>query len=218
MRLLLLDVDGTLVDSNYHHVISWQRALHECGATISAATVHRYVGMGSERFVRDALGNAFADEHGERARVLHRQYFHDFDEMRRGLPGAQEIITHAKEYGITVVLASSSERGEINANLGRVGISQDDVRGIVCGDDVVSSKPSPDVFIAGMELAGYSPGTDSVVVVGDSVWDAQAARACDVRFIGVETGGTEAATLSGAGAVAVYATLTELVPSLDQLL
>lgn len=216
MKALLLDVDGTLVDSNYHHVISWHRAISELGVMIPASTVHRFVGMGSDRFVADAVSAEFERKHGDAARELHRRYFHELSDQRTALPGARELLVAARNASLRVVLASSSERGEIEQNIAIAGISLDDVDGVVCGDDVRRSKPDPDVYIGALNVAGCN--AEEAFAIGDTVWDAKATAVINVPFVGVTTGGTADAVLVSAGAVAVFDDVGEVAAKFMELL
>lgn len=193
----LLDIDGTLLDTNWLHTVAWWRAFRTCGLTIPMARIHRLVGMGGDRLVPTAAGrevdgaeDAYADEfEGLRDQVV-------------ALPGAQELIAALDRAGLRVVLASSARQSDLDHF--RAVIDMDDVlAGATSSGDVDESKPSQKIFDVALDRFGLD--RSSTLVVGDTGWDGEAAERAGLRFVGVETGGWTAADLRHAGAVAVYA-------------
>jgi HAD superfamily hydrolase (TIGR01509 family) len=211
---LVLDVDGTLVDSNYLHVVAWSRAFADQGRTVPMADIHRQIGKGAELVVRTLLPDvgddevdAVVDGHGARFAALH-------DELR-ALPGADDLLRAAADRGVRVVLASSAKGDDHEANLDALAAS-DTVHGETSSDDVDEAKPDPDLFEQALEVAGV-PSTRAVAV-GDTVWDVEAAGRAGYPCVGVTSGGIAAAELEAAGAVLVVDGPAELVERLDEVL
>lgn len=149
-RAVLLDVDGTLVDTNYLHVVAWQRAFHGVGLEIAGWRLHRAVGKGGDRFVAAVAGDAVERAHGDAVRDLHSDHFGELIDEAQALPGARELLVALRERGIATVLASSGEADEIDHYLDLL-----DARRLLDGwtssADVSSSKPAPDLVEAALE-------------------------------------------------------------------
>lgn len=193
---VLFDVDGTLVDTNYLHTVAWARALQRCGEPADMWRIHRLVGMGSDRLLDDLLGHDV--EGAADARLEEFARFHD---EIRAFPGAAELVREVRGRGLTVVLASSADADDLDAC--RRALDVDDAVDVVTGaDDADASKPSPDIFAIACERAGLDPAR--AAVIGDTVWDVEAAAKIGLRCIGVLTGGIPEADLRDAGAVEVH--------------
>lgn len=195
---VILDVDGTLVDSVYAHVAAWAEAFTGVGVTVPHWTLHRHVGMGSDRYIGAVAGPEAERAHGDRLRELHAEAFTRALDLITPLPGASDAVRRMARAGIAVTLASSAPREELGRHLEALSIS-DCIVGAVCADDVDASKPAPDLFRAAHEMAGGVPA----LVAGDATWDVRAARAAGLPAAGVLTGGFGAAELTAAGAVRV---------------
>jgi HAD superfamily hydrolase (TIGR01509 family) len=207
MPAALLDVDGTLVDSNYVHTLAWFRSLRAAGHVVPMARMHRLVGMGADQFLEELLGrHDQAIEDGWQEEFAHMR-----DEIP-ALPGAADLARALHERGVTVVLATSGKPDDVEALRKTLGADQW-VDGAVSSSEVESSKPAPDIFTRALEVAGVEAG--DAVVVGDTVWDVQAASACDLPCVAVTCGGISRAELVEAGAVAVYRDPGELVAQLE---
>lgn len=193
---VLVDVDGTLVDSNYHHAIAWSRALRDHGRDARLAAIHRLVGMGGSTFLETLIGED--DEAIEDAWDAH---FRELLPEVRAFDGAAELLRAMRDQGLTVVLATSSPKDLLEVLMAKVG-ADDAVDVAVTADDVGQAKPAPDVFQVALEKAGLT--VDTALVLGDSVWDVESARRAALRCIGLETGGFSRAELEHAGALAVY--------------
>jgi HAD superfamily hydrolase (TIGR01509 family) len=203
---VLLDVDGTLVDTVWLHVVAWSRALRGLGVDVPMARLHPLVGMGADRFVTELLGHE-VDGAGQ----AHHDEFVRLRPEVRPLPGGRDLVRTLHERGLTVVLASSSEKDELD--FFRELLEVDDwIDGATSSADADESKPSPDIFAAALKQAG-SPA-DRTVVVGDTVWDVQAAQALGIAPIGLLTGGARADELEAEGAAATYADPAALVDDL----
>ena len=206
----LLDVDGTLVDSNYHHALAWWRAFRRHGITLPVWRIHRHIGMGGDQLVPallpdidDALHDAIEKSRGE-------EYAKLIGEVQ-ALGGAHELIAALKERNHAVVLASSSPLDELDHYLDLLD-ARELADSWTTKDDVEATKPDPDLVQAARERAG---GGDAVMV-GDTPWDIEAARKAGVPTICVITGGFSRQELEDAGAVAVFESVDELRESLDE--
>ena len=206
----LLDVDGTLVDSNYHHALAWWRAFRRHGITLPVWRIHRHIGMGGDQLVPallpdidDAVHDAIEKSRGE-------EYAKLIGEVQV-LGGAHELIAALKERNHAVVLASSSPLDELDHYLDLLD-ARELADSWTTKDDVDATKPDPDLVQAAREKAG---GGDAVMV-GDTPWDIEAARRAGVPTICVITGGFSRQELEDAGAVAVFESVDELRESLDE--
>jgi len=208
MPAVLLDLDGTLVDSNYFHTVAWFRALAGAGHVVPMAQIHRLVGMGADQLLEELVG-----AHDQ---ALEDGWQREFAELRgevRPLPGAADLARALRERGATVVLATSGKPDDVE-ELRRTLDADEWIDAAVNSGEVESSKPAPDIFARALEVAGAAPG--DAVVVGDTVWDAEAAAACGVPCVAVTCGGVSEAELREAGAVAVYRDPADLVAHLDE--
>ena len=183
--IAILDVDGTLVDTNYHHAVAWFRALRQYGQVVGLTEIHRCIGMGGDQVVIELAGQDFEDEHGDDVRAAEKALYMQMISEVEPLASAREFVQTLKDRGHVVVLASSA--------------------------DVEETKPAPDLVQAAIKKAG---GGDAVMV-GDSIWDCKAAANADVPTIGLLTGGFSEAELTEAGAANVFRTLPELLEHLD---
>lgn len=199
---VLFDVDGTLVDTNYLHTLAWSRALRDVGAWAPMNAIHRLVGMGGDQLVPRLLGHDAAGASGARA----RRYNELLDEVR-AFPGAADLLRTIHDAGVAVVLATSSPPDELEKAVQLLDV-KDAVDAVTTKDDVNKSKPAPDLLIAAMRAGMIDPAR--ALVVGDSVWDLQAARSAGLGCVGVETGGFSQHELSEAGALHVYQDVQEI--------
>jgi len=200
---VLFDVDGTLVDTNYLHTLAWSRALTDAGEWAPMNAIHRLIGMGGEQLVPRLLGHA-----NEAVIAARPRRYRELMPEARLFPGARELLTALADRGALVVLATSSPKDELDAMLQLLDVGAA-VRHVTTGDDVERTKPHADVFERALEQAGVGP--HDAVVVGDSVWDVEAARRAGIRVVTVETGGFGAAELREAGADDIYHDVAELL-------
>ena len=202
----ILDIDGTLVDSNYQHTLAWYGALREHGHTVAMFRVHRLIGMGGDQLVRALLGDEVEEREGDAIRETEgERYLERYLDTVQPLEGARELIVRLKDAGRRVVLASSAKPDEVEHYLDLL-----DARRLAdawtTSGDVEQTKPEPDLIRAALEkLDG-----DLAVMVGDSTWDCKAARNAGVETLAVLTGGFSAQELFDAGALSVFGSLTEL--------
>ena len=198
---VILDIDGTLVDTNYHHAIAWYRAFRQHGFTLPLWRIHRHIGMGGDQLVGALAGDGFEREQGDAVRTAETVLYQELIGEVQPLEGARAVIEDLKSSGHTVVLASSAKPDELEHYLTLL-----DARTLVDAwtdsGDVEQTKPKPDLVLAALKKAGGK--AKEAVMIGDSVWDCRAAKRAGVRSIGVRTGGFSEAELLDAGASKVF--------------
>jgi HAD superfamily hydrolase (TIGR01549 family) len=202
----ILDVDGTLVDTNYHHALAWHRALHAHGHAVQMWKVHRHIGMGGDQILDALIGERAAAEQGEEIRAAEAEAYGELIGEVEPMEGARELIERLGGEGATVILASSAKQEEVDHYLDLLD-ARELVDGWTTAADVENTKPEPDLVNAALEKAG---GEDPSVMVGDSVWDVKAAKAAGLPTLAVLTGGFSEAELREAGAVQVVETIEML--------
>jgi HAD superfamily hydrolase (TIGR01509 family) len=216
MRVLIFDLDGTLVDTVYAHVFAWQRAFAEVGLPIDGWRIHRRIGMSGGLHIRAAareVGRPIADEEAGAIQLRHGELYRELLPERRPLPEAAELLAELRSNGIVHGIATSGRRPEIDASLEALGVPADTV--VVARGDVSRAKPEPDLFLTCAERLGADPG--ECYVVGDAVWDLLGARRAGMLSVGLLSGGYGEDELTRAGAFRVYRDAAELRISLDEL-
>ncbi|ONI90895.1 HAD family hydrolase [Saccharothrix sp. ALI-22-I] len=208
---LVLDVDGTLVDTNYHHAVAWFRAFRRFDITVPTWRLHRAIGMGGDKLVTAVAGEHVEREHGDDLRTAWEAAFEPMLAEIRPLEGAHRLVAAALEHQFTVVLASSGKRHHVDHYLKLI-----DASGVpsTSADDVEESKPAPDLIEVALRRVN---ATGRAVVIGDSVWDCDAARRTGLPVVCLRTGGFGEAELREHGASAVYEELDELRADLTDL-
>ena len=201
----ILDIDGTLVDTNYQHALAWFRAFRQHGEPLPLWRIHRHIGMGGDHLVEALCGEEVEEEKGEDIRAAEKALYMALIDEVEPFRGARELIVELKERGHAVVLASSAKPDEVDHYLDLL-----DAREIVDdwtdSGDVDATKPEPDLVKAAMAKAG---GGDAVMV-GDSTWDCVAAGRAGIETVAVLTGGFSEAELREAGAAVVFESIDEL--------
>ncbi len=208
----LLDVDGTLLDSNYQHAIAWFRTFKERGRIYSMVELHRQVGKGGDQLVADVAGKEFDEEHGDECRNAEPLRYSEIAGDVELLDGAQDLIAELEGRDCDVILASSGSPGATQRALEL--LERTDLKH-TSAEDVEETKPEPDIVKAAMELID---GEKPVVLVGDSIWDFEAAAGAGIHSVGVLTGGFSEEELREAGAERVYRNLRQLLDDLDDLI
>jgi HAD superfamily hydrolase (TIGR01509 family) len=201
----ILDIDGTLVDSNYQHALAWYRALRLHGYVLPIWRIHRHIGMGGDQLVASLCGQEVEDREGESIRQAEKPLYMEMIHEVQPLEGARELIADLKRLDRAVVLASSAKPDEVDHYLDLLG-ARDLADAWTTSGDVERTKPEPDLVHAALEHAG----TDSAVMVGDSTWDCEAANRAGVPTVAVLTGGFSEQELLEAGAVAVFHSIEDL--------
>jgi HAD superfamily hydrolase (TIGR01549 family) len=206
----ILDVDGTLVDTNYHHALCWYRAFREHGTVLPVWRLHRHVGMGGDQFVEAVAGKRAEEELGDELRDRWERLFDKVIDEVEPLDGAHELIADLNGRGMRVVLASSAVEKHVEHFLDLLDARElaDDW---TTKDDVEKSKPEPDLVRAALAKAG----TDDALMIGDTPWDIEAAGKLGIETICLMTGGFSEQELREAGAADVFSSVRELRDALD---
>ena len=201
----ILDVDGTLVDTNYQHAIAWYRAFRQHGVVLPIWRIHRQIGMGGVQLVTALISEEFDAEQGDDVRAAEKALYLSLIVEVEPLEGARELITDLRQSGHAVVLASSAKPQEVDHYLDLLDV-REVIDGWTTSGDVEKTKPEPDLVAAAVEKAG---GGDAVMV-GDSTWDCESAKRAGLETIGVLMGGFSERELLDAGASCVYDSLVAL--------
>ena len=207
----ILDIDGTLVDTNYHHAIAWHRALRGHGHPIALWRIHRHIGMGGDQIVGALAGEEVEESDGDSIRAAEGEAYAELIGEVEPMAGARGLIEDLREEGHSVVLASSAKADEVDHYLNLLD-ARELVDAWTTSADVERTKPEPDLIRAALEKAG---GRGPAVMIGDSVWDVKAATAAGIPTLAVLTGGFSEEELKEAGAVDVFESLVELRERLD---
>jgi HAD superfamily hydrolase (TIGR01509 family) len=212
----LFDLDGTLVDSVYQHVLAWQDALDRMGIELAVWRIHRKIGMSGGLFANALLretGRAVTAEEADRLRVLHGEAYSSRVERVRPLPGARELLEHLTRVGVPWAIATSGYIESARPTLEGLGVPE--TTPVVTRDQVAHAKPDPDLFLAAAERLGVDIAR--AVVVGDSVWDLLASRRAGALGVGLLSGGYGQEELERAGAYRVYEEPADLLRHLDEV-
>jgi HAD superfamily hydrolase (TIGR01509 family) len=207
----ILDIDGTLVDTNYQHAIAWYRAFRRHDIVLPVWRIHRHIGMGGDQLVEALTDEHTENEKGDSIRDAEKDLYMELIEEVEPFEGARDLIEDLKSGDRAVVLASSAKEEEVEHYLDLLDARElaDDW---TTSADVENTKPEPDLVRAALEKAE----TDDAVMIGDTPWDVKAAKGAGVETIAVLTGGFSEQELTDAGAVAVYESVEALRKDLDQ--
>ena len=212
----LFDLDGTLVDSVYQHVLAWQDALDQMGIELAVWRIHRKIGMSGGLFANALLretGRAVTTEEADRLRILHGEAYASRVERVRPLPGARELLEHLTRMGVPWAIATSGYIESARPTLEGLGVPK--TTPVVTRDQVAHAKPDPDLFLAAADRLGVE--ISRAVVVGDSVWDLLASRRAGALGVGLLSGGYGQEELERAGAYRVYEEPADLLRHLDEI-
>ena len=209
VKAVVLDVDGTLMDTNYLHVEAWARALEEVGHRAPRVEIHPKIGKGSGLLISELVGND--EEAAEKVAELHTEYYSEMQKHAYPLPGAKELIDSLAKQDYQVWLATSADPEELEISIEALEAGGK-LTGIVNSSDVEESKPAPDIFGLALEQAGVE--AQETVAVGDAIWDVESAKAAGVRSVAVLTGGAfSKEELKENGAIEVYENCGDLLES-----
>ena len=208
---VILDLDGTLVDSVYVHTLAWRAAFRDVGLEVAAHRLHRLIGMGGDRLVAAAAGDAAEHAVGDQVRDLHKSHLDELFGHVTAADGAVELLVSLRDHGLKVVLASSGDSADTDRLLDLLGEGRAVLDSVITGSQAERSKPDGEL----LEIALEAVDAETAVVVGDAVWDVQAAHDAGVACIGVLTGGFSEAELRDAGARDVVTSARELAERLD---
>lgn len=208
---VILDVDGTLLDTNYLHVLAWWRALRDAGHDdISMAEVHQAIGIANDQLLEHLVG-----EPDDRAAEAHSQHYDDLRDLVVAFPRTAELVRTCAERGLRVVLATSGVADDLDWMLPAIG-AEDSVSGATTSADVEQAKPAPDLMSVTLEKFGLDP--QRTVAIGDTVWDVRSAHQADLPCIAFTSGGISAGQLTEAGADEVYDGPADLLDRFDSSL
>jgi HAD superfamily hydrolase (TIGR01549 family) len=212
-RIAVLDVDGTLVDSNYQHAMAWYRALRSLGETYPIWRIHRLIGMGGDQLLPTLAGDEVEARIGDEARERQGKEVDQLLEEIAPLPGARDLLLAIKERGHKLVLASSGQQRHVDFALDLLD-ARDIADAWTSSADAEKTKPAPDLLQVALKKLGESPDAPSVMI-GDSIFDVEAAKNAGMPAIAVRSGGFGDDELREAGAVAIYDTPGDLMHALD---
>jgi HAD superfamily hydrolase (TIGR01549 family) len=208
----VLDVDGTLVDTNYQHALCWYRAFREHDIVLPVWRLHRHVGMGGDQFVEAVAGKRAEEQLGDKLRERWEKLFDGVIDEVAPLDGAHDLVADLKARGTRVVLASSAVEKHVDHFLDLLD-ARDLADAWTTKDDVEKSKPEPDLVRAALEKAG----TDDALMIGDTPWDIEAARKAGLETVCLVTGGFSEQELRDAGAIDVFESVQALRESLGAI-
>jgi HAD superfamily hydrolase (TIGR01509 family) len=209
----ILDIDGTLVDTNYQHAVAWYRAFRQNGIVLPVWRIHRHIGMGGDQVIAALTDERTDEEKGDDIRAAEKALYMAMIEEVEPFDGARELIERLKSAGKTVVMASSAKDTEVDHYLDLL-----DAREVAddwtTSADVESTKPNPDLVQAALDKAGTEPG--DAVMLGDTPWDCEAAKRAGVETVALLTGGFSEEELTEAGAIAVFESIPELLERVEE--
>ena len=213
MAIAVLDIDGTLVDTNYQHAIAWHRAFRRHGIILPVWRIHRHIGMGGDQLVAALTDDQTERELGDAVRDSEEQLYLELIDEVEPMAEARELIAELGRRGHIVVLASSAKADEVDRYLDLLD-ARELADAWTTSADVEATKPEPDLVDAALQRVGGSP--EDAVMIGDTPWDVHAARGAGVDTIAVLTGGFAVEELRESGAITVFESVAELRARLDQ--
>jgi HAD superfamily hydrolase (TIGR01509 family) len=209
----ILDIDGTLVDTNYQHAVAWYRAFRQNEIVLPVWRIHRHIGMGGDQVVAALTDERTEEDKGDEIRAAEKALYMAMIEEVEPFDGARELIGRLKDAGRTVVMASSAKDTEVDHYLDLL-----DVREVAdswtTSADVEATKPEPDLVKAALDKAGAE--ASDAVMLGDTPWDCEAAERAGVQTVALMTGGFSEQELTEAGAVAVFESIPELLERIEE--
>jgi HAD superfamily hydrolase (TIGR01549 family) len=211
-QAMILDIDGTLIDTNYHHALAWYRAFRQHGVVLPIWRIHRAIGMGGDQLVEELAGSEVEAEDGDKIRDAEGPLYMTMIEEIEPFEGAKELLRKLRERERTIVLASSAKDDEVDHYLDLLE-AREVVDAWTTSADVEATKPEPDLVEAALEKAQ----TRDALMIGDTVWDVKAARRAGIETIAVLSGGYGEAELRDAGAREVFESIAELAAAPEAL-
>jgi HAD superfamily hydrolase (TIGR01549 family) len=210
--IAILDVDGTLVDTNYQHAIAWFRAFLRHDVVVPIWRVHRHIGMGGDQLVAAVAGDEVEKSHGDDIRDAESEEYKELIDEVRTMEGSRELIEDLRKQDNVVVLASSAKEWEVEHYIELLGAAEI-IDSYTTSADVEQTKPEPDLIKAALDKADTE---GEAMLIGDTVWDVEAAKRAGVDTLAVLTGGFSEQELRDAGARDVFTSVEELRQSLRQ--
>jgi HAD superfamily hydrolase (TIGR01549 family) len=214
LKAVIFDVDGTLVDSNHLHVQAWQEAFRKYGKELEARDIHKQIGKGGDQLMPEFCSEEELDRYGEELEEFRGELFlDDYLDRVRPFPRVRELFERVKADGLRIALASSAKEDEVETHKKNLNIAEH-VDFATSADDVAKSKPSPDIFQAALDgLQDVAP--NEAVIIGDSPWDAIAAKKAGIQMIGLLSGGFSEEELRNAGVAEIYRDVADLLERYD---
>jgi len=213
VAVAILDIDGTLVDTNYHHAIAWYRSFRDNGIVLPIWRIHRHIGMGGDQLVGALTDERTEEDKGDAIRDTEKEIYMKLIDEVEPMKDSRELLQECKRRGHSLILASSAKEDEVDHYLGLLD-ARELADAWTTSADVESTKPQPDLVNAALERAGEGAGEG--VMVGDTPWDVKAASSAGVETLVVRTGGFGEDELRDAGAAAVFESVAELCERLDE--
>jgi membrane protein len=213
IKAVLFDIDGTLVDSNDQHILTWAEVFDRQGVALGHQVIHDQIGKGADMLVPALLPGA-DDDAAERLGEAHGAIFKDkYLQMIRPFPGAHDLLARVHASGRQVVLASSASSAELEhyTTLLEAG---DLIAATTSADDVANTKPAPDIFAVALKTLAPL-GAGEVLVVGDTPYDVEAAASCGIGTVALRSGKFDDTSLHAAGAIAIYDDVAALLAGFD---
>ena len=207
--IAILDVDGTLVDTNYHHAIAWFRAFQRYDVTLPIWRIHRHIGMGGDQLVGALAGEEVEERCGDLIREAEGELYRELIGEVRTMEGSRELIEELRDAGHPVMLASSAKEWEVEHYLDLLD-AREIVDGWTTSSDVDQTKPEPDLIKAALAKVDGTGDDRDAILIGDTVWDVKAAKRAGIETLAVLTGGFSEAELREAGAKEVFTSVDEL--------
>jgi HAD superfamily hydrolase (TIGR01509 family) len=212
MAVAILDIDGTLVDTNYHHAVAWFRAFRQHGIVLPIWRIHRHIGMGGDQLIGALTDDRFEEREGDSIRAAEKVLYMELIGEVEPMQASRELLEELKRRGHTVVLASSAKADEVEHYVDLLA-ARNIADAWTTSADVEETKPQPDLVNSALTKA--EADAKDAVMVGDTTWDIRAAEAAKVPTIAVRTGGFGVDELQEAGAAAVFESVAELLERLD---
>ena len=212
MAVAILDIDGTLVDTNYHHAVAWYRAFRQHGIVLPIWRIHRHIGMGGDQLIGALTDDRFEEREGDSIRAAEKVLYMELIDEVEPMQASRELLEELKRRGHTVVLASSAKADEVEHYVDLLA-ARNIADAWTTSADVEQTKPQPDLVNSALTKA--EADAKDAVMVGDTTWDIRAAKAAKVPTIAVRTGGFGVDELEKAGAAAVFESVAELLERLD---
>ncbi len=213
IRAVLFDIDGTLVDSNDFHIMAWDEAFREVGATFDHQAIHDQIGKGADMFVPALMPHADKDEQEKLGEAHGKIFKSKYLDQVKAFPAARDLLLRVHEAGQKVVLASSASKEELDHYLDLLDV-RDIVAASTSADDVENTKPAPDIFATALRKIAPLSASETIVV-GDTPYDIEAAAKCGIAAIGLLSGKFPDTVLRQAGAVAIYDDVAGLLAGYD---
>lgn len=204
---VLLDIDGTLIDSTYHHALAWQRAFDTVGVSVPLWRIHRSVGMGGDKLVAEVAGESVEERHGDELRDRWREEYAAIRHEVDPLPGASDLVHDLAGRGLAVALASSGDPEFAREAVATLGIGAE-IAALTTAEDAEDSKPDPDLV---RTTLARLPGVRRAVLVGDTPYDVESAGRAGLGCLGLRSGGYSEAELVEAGALLVVDSPADLL-------